>query len=244
MRANRLSGGGPVTRALRWLAASAVLHGVVLAALWGREPPPPKPTREEALAMVEVLPPRIDPGASGAGGGHVGRRRGSRVRRPARAPAPVPETPPPAFPPVMMPRPIPAPGPARPRAGSPSAVEGEGGVGAVLGTSGAGAGAGTGRGTGAGAGPPTGVPGLDLAPILDRLRASARACAPRARRGLADRVARVRFCIGPDGSPSSVALLSSSGAGALDRAAVDCVVPGAAPFPPIASCLVVPLRFR
>ena len=87
---------------------------------------------------------------------------------------------------------------------------------------------------------------LDLSPYLDRIRRSASSCAPR-RLGAAvgrPRLARVRFCVGSRGEATAISLVESSGSAAFDRAAVDCVIPGAAPFPPIDRCLVVPLRFH
>ncbi|MHB8417505.1 MAG: energy transducer TonB [Myxococcales bacterium] len=85
--------------------------------------------------------------------------------------------------------------------------------------------------------------GLDLSPFLERLRRSAAECATRRRHALGS-VAEVRFCVGRDGAPNSASLVESSGYADLDRAALDCVVPRAAPFPPIDRCLVVPLRFQ
>jgi TonB family protein len=86
--------------------------------------------------------------------------------------------------------------------------------------------------------------GLDLSPYIARLRHSAAACAPRrhSHPGLA--TAQVRFCVAPNGVATDVELQESTGSAELDRAALDCVVPGAAPFPPADRCLVVPLNFQ
>jgi TonB family protein len=86
--------------------------------------------------------------------------------------------------------------------------------------------------------------GLDLGAFVERLRRSAQRCAPRRLApGAEVSLARVRFCVDPSGQPEAVTLLQSTGDAQLDRAAVECVIPGAAPLPASDSCLVVPLRF-
>jgi TonB family protein len=89
------------------------------------------------------------------------------------------------------------------------------------------------------------APELDLGAFVERLRRSAQRCSPRrlGPRGEAS-LARVRFCVGPSGRPEAVTLLQSTGDARLDRAAVECVIPGAAPLPTSDRCLVVPLRFN
>jgi TonB family protein len=100
---------------------------------------------------------------------------------------------------------------------------------------------------GLGSGP---SPAIDLQPFIDRLRRSAERCgsvAPRGRgsdRGSRAQVGLVRFCVAPDGAPTALSLVESTGDQALDRAALECIVPGAAPLPAADRCLVVPLRFH
>jgi len=93
------------------------------------------------------------------------------------------------------------------------------------------------------------APAIDLSPFVARLQESANRCGAVARRGRNPHrgqgpVGMVRFCVDPDGSPTAVSLVDSTGDPALDRAAMDCVVPGAAPLPRVDRCLVVPLRFH
>jgi TonB family protein len=85
----------------------------------------------------------------------------------------------------------------------------------------------------------------DLGLFVERLKRSARRCSPR-RLGPGGEasLARVRFCVSRSGRPEAVTLLQSTGDARLDRAAVDCVIPGAAPLPASDRCLVVPLRFN
>jgi TonB family protein len=86
---------------------------------------------------------------------------------------------------------------------------------------------------------PPSAPPIDLSPFYHRLQASAHRCA-----GVRPGSAKVHFCVGEGGAPTDVALVQSSGNFALDEAAVSCVVPGAAPFPPLDRCLTVPVTFR
>jgi TonB family protein len=86
--------------------------------------------------------------------------------------------------------------------------------------------------------------GPNLGAFVERLRKSAQRCSPK-RAGPAGEasMARVRFCVDPLGKPEAVTLLQSTGDPRLDRAALECVIPGAAPLPATDRCLVVPLRF-
>jgi hypothetical protein len=85
-----------------------------------------------------------------------------------------------------------------------------------------------------------------LAALSQRLAWSAARCAP------AEVVRTVRhavpgvplyFCLDAGGRPSDVRLLGTTGSERLDRAARDCVVPGALPLPPVPGCYTVDVRF-
>jgi TonB family protein len=82
-----------------------------------------------------------------------------------------------------------------------------------------------------------------LGAFVERLRQSARRCSPKRGSGAEASLARVRFCVDALGRPETVTLLQSTGDPILDRAALECVIPGAAPLPVTDRCLVVPLRF-
>jgi TonB family protein len=86
--------------------------------------------------------------------------------------------------------------------------------------------------------------GPDIGVFVERLRRSAQRCSlRRGAPGTAAPLARVRFCVDAHGMPQAVSLLQSTGDPRLDRDALECVVPGAAPLPASDRCLVVPLRF-
>jgi len=53
----------------------------------------------------------------------------------------------------------------------------------------------------------------------------------------------LRFCLDAAGRPSEVGLLGTTGSEQLDRAARDCVIPGALPLPPVPGCYTVEVRF-
>ncbi|HZX41440.1 MAG TPA: hypothetical protein VFE93_06335, partial [Myxococcaceae bacterium] len=53
----------------------------------------------------------------------------------------------------------------------------------------------------------------------------------------------LHFCLDAAGRPSDVGLLGTTGSDALDRAARECVVPGALPLPPAPGCYTVEVRF-
>lgn len=115
------------------------------------------------------------------------------------------------------------------------------------------AGAGTGglRGVGeGGVGGSSGAGASSTASLLEtlqrRLAWSAARCAPAS----AVRLARhgvpgvpLHFCLDRSGTPSGVGLLGTTGSDQLDRAARDCVVPGALPLPPAQGCYTVEVRF-
>ena len=104
-----------------------------------------------------------------------------------------------------------------------------------------------GGGASAGAGTPSGpAQGSSLlAELSERLAWSARRCAPPSSVRLTRRPVPVplRFCLDGAGRPSEVGLLGTTGSDQLDRAARDCVVPGAAPLPPAPGCYTVEVRF-
>jgi hypothetical protein len=85
-----------------------------------------------------------------------------------------------------------------------------------------------------------------LAALSQRLAWSAERCAPpsvvrSARRPVPG--VPLHFCLDATGQPSEVGLLGTTGSEQLDRAARDCVVPGAAPLPPVPGCYTVEVRF-
>jgi hypothetical protein len=111
------------------------------------------------------------------------------------------------------------------------------------------------RARGRGSGPAAGQAGADtggangaslLAALSQRLAWSAARCAPAALvRTTRHTVPGVplHFCLDATGRPSDVGLLGTTGSEQLDRAARDCVVPGALPLPPAPGCYTVEVRF-
>jgi hypothetical protein len=101
----------------------------------------------------------------------------------------------------------------------------------------------------AGMGVPTGGsgdPASLLAALSQRLAWSAERCAPSAVVRSARRPVPgvpLHFCLDASGQPSDVGLLGTTGSEQLDRAARDCVVPGALPLPPVPGCYTVEVRF-
>lgn len=96
------------------------------------------------------------------------------------------------------------------------------------------------------AGPVEAAP-LDTSALSQRLQQVALRCyPPAARRFRQTGEAQVRFCLDPAGTLRESKVTHSSGSELLDRAASDCVVPGAAPFGPeaLGRCFEVPVRFR
>jgi hypothetical protein len=91
----------------------------------------------------------------------------------------------------------------------------------------------------------SGPPSL-LGELSARLARSAARCTPagvvRSSRGGAPEVP-LHFCLDAAGRPSAVGLEGTTGSELLDRAARDCVVPGAAPLPPLPGCYTVAVRF-
>ena len=125
------------------------------------------------------------------------------------------------------------PGGSSPEGGAPAAASNAGGHGE---------GAGSPPGSGSG-----GTGGASLLAVLSqRLAWSAQRCAPpsvvRAARHAVPGVP-LRFCLDAAGRPSEVGLLGTTGSDQLDRAARDCVIPGALPLPPVPGCYTVEVRF-
>jgi len=124
-----------------------------------------------------------------------------------------------------------------------TAPEGSGRQGAEEGPGGAGPGDGDAALLSAGMGSRGGAPAL-AGLLSERLAAAALRCYPReaVRFRLAGE-ALLSFCLGEDGRASQVRVARSSGAEALDRAAAECVLPGALPLPGAAGCYELPVRF-
>ena len=128
---------------------------------------------------------------------------------------------------------------AAPATGGPSASPG--GASAPAAGQGA-AGESPGGGTGTGGSSAASL----LAALSQRLAWSAERCAPAGTVRLTRRTVPgvpLHFCLDEAGRPSDVDLLGTTGSEALDRAARDCVVPGALPLPPAPGCYTVEVRF-
>ena len=139
--------------------------------------------------------------------------------------------------PGARPSPTPAPG----GAGPPAAASAPGGV--ATGASPAGDAA---SGPGVGGASQGGGAASLLAALSQRLAWSAERCAPASVVHAARRVVPgvpLHFCLDAAGRPSEVGLLGTTGSEQLDRAARDCVVPGALPLPPVPGCYTVEVRF-
>ena len=142
--------------------------------------------------------------------------------------------------------PAPARGSSRPGASVPAAVGASSGTGAAPPSSPGAETSGTSDGTGTeSAGEGQSSASL-LAALSQRLAWSAARCAPpalvRTSRHAVPGVP-LHFCLDGSGRPSDVGLLGTTGSEPLDRAARDCVVPGALPLPPAAGCYTVEVRF-
>jgi TonB family protein len=111
---------------------------------------------------------------------------------------------------------------------------------------------GSGEGEGAhGATAADGVPGRgggggdsQLAELHRRLADAAARCYPAAALRLRlQGVVPLHFCLDERGAASALSLEGSTGSLLLDRSALECVVPGAAPLPGVVGCFRVPVRF-
>jgi TonB family protein len=88
---------------------------------------------------------------------------------------------------------------------------------------------------------------FDTAALSRRLQEVALRCyPPAAKRFRQAGESEVRFCLDAAGRLREAAVTHSSGSDLLDRAASECVVPGAAPFGPetFGRCFTVPVRFK
>ena len=143
--------------------------------------------------------------------------------------------------------------PGRPTVRSGAGAGGPEPVGAASGTGTASAAAAATQHTAGGEGTGTEDPGAGgqssaslLAALSQRLAWSAARCAPaevvRTTRHAVPGVP-LHFCLDGSGRPSEVGLLGTTGSELLDRAARDCVVPGALPLPPVPGCYTVEVRF-
>jgi len=80
--------------------------------------------------------------------------------------------------------------------------------------------------------------------LVARLSAAALRCyPPEAVRFRLAGEAELSFCLSAEGQASAVRLTRSSGSEVLDRAASECVLPGALPVPGFAGCYELPVRF-
>jgi len=227
------------------LGISIALHAFM--GLWlvrERGPAPEAPVgggREVELIEVQVVPTggrEVSPAPGGGGPAQSSALSAlaSEAPVPSRSPAPPEATPP-------------SPGTAAPGSvavvpepGLSTAGGGSGGTapGPSSPTGGSGAAApGPGSSAGGGSGVP---PSTNL--LMARLSAAALRCYPaEAVRFHLSGEARLSFCLGDDGRASAVAVARSSGSEVLDRAASDCVLPGALPLPGAAGCYELPVRF-
>ncbi|MGQ0503916.1 MAG: TonB family protein [Myxococcaceae bacterium] len=83
-----------------------------------------------------------------------------------------------------------------------------------------------------------------MAELHSRLAAAARSCYPSAARRFALKGAvRLKFALDPSGAATSSALEGSTGSPLLDRAALQCVLPRAAPLPALPGNYTVEVRF-
>jgi periplasmic protein TonB len=83
-----------------------------------------------------------------------------------------------------------------------------------------------------------------LGELHRRLADAATRCYPPAARRLRLRgEVPLHFCLDAAGSATALSLEGSTGSALLDRSALECVVPGAAPLPGVVGCFQVPVRF-
>ena len=215
------------------LALSTLAHAAVLGALLltVRPAPPPRPL---AVHLVPLSTEAAAAGPSGAGAAADGpagappraRPRPQELRLgPEGALAPLSAGPPAgqlaveaAAVPVQGQQPAPAEGTA---SGGATSGPGPAGVG--------------------GGGP---GPSSLLGELHRRLAEAARRCyPPAAQRFRLQGEVPVHFCLDAQGQATALRLEGSTGSALLDRSALECVVPGAAPLPGLEGCFLVPVHF-
>ncbi len=240
--------------ALWALAGSLALHGVALWSLLPGRTVEPVPLSAPANATRVVLfDVASAPGAASAPALAPKSFQPGPVRsRPSRAPrvpdAPAPDAPAPQEPDLVQasvseeaPSPANPPSPNGDLAVSEGGAEPVSGLAVVLSTE-AESSSGGGRATGGASGGEGSPPAVTA--LHQRLAAAALRCYPdAARRFRARGEVVLSFCLDPAGNPREVARVASSGSVLLDRAATDCVLPGALPVPGAAGCYRVPVVF-
>ncbi len=83
-----------------------------------------------------------------------------------------------------------------------------------------------------------------LLELHQRLASAARRCYPGTAHRLRQRgTVQLHFCLSPQGTASTSTLEGTTGSALLDRAALECVLPGALPAPGMPGCYDVAIRF-
>ncbi len=83
-----------------------------------------------------------------------------------------------------------------------------------------------------------------LSELHQRLASAARRCYPGTAHRLRQRgTVQLHFCLSPQGTASTSTLEGTTGSTLLDRAALECVLPGALPAPGMPGCYDVAIRF-
>jgi protein TonB len=221
----------------RWLAAalvtSAAAHG--LGAWWLWRMPPVRLAGVEATAEEAAVEVQVLASAAPAGSPAPRPREAPRPSRPPE-PEPMPGIVPGTSVEVDMPLTAPPaqdPPPRLKPAGAPTLP-----AGSVVSDS-----SGELAGRGAGTLAPTAGPGAS-SELAARLAAAALRCYPAAAVRFRLRgEALVSFCLGEDGAARSAGVVRSSGSPLLDRAALECVLPGALPVAGAAGCYELPVHF-
>jgi len=233
------------------LLSAAVHAGALLtASSFGHDQPPATAAIAEETARIELVridvpgpsaPAAVDPAPAAPAPVRVAR---TRPRAPRAAVVTSEASPPESAP--LPPATSPAASAANETGGSPDgeSTTAAGSGGGVTGLSGDGSGrlGDSGHGSGFGAGE---LDAQQRARLHARLSEAARECyPPAARRFRLTGEVLLSFCLDGTGGFHSVQALKASGLELLDRAAVDCVLPQAAPLPGPAACLRVPVQFR
>lgn len=249
---------GGTRRAWLWaLAVSVGLHVVVLSALLATRLPtvrlptgaaPAEAKRTLFKVGVQSRPKEVA-GAPLPAAGEATKPGGARTKEASPEPAP-------PVPALEEASPDTAPGGQAPPpaesgegvADGPTAESSPGGQGVPSGEGASGpAGAGPEAAPRAAAAEATGAGGLEVAAqVHARLAAAAERCYPASARRYQQRgTVEVRFCVDGQGAARDAQVQRTSGAGLLDAAVGDCVLPAAAPFPEVArgQCFTVPVRF-